>query len=115
VDFYMCCLYYLTRPRDEFQKLLGGELPVGEIYLASDPARMFKVIKAASKPCLAYKVLAAGRKIDNAAQVRQCFETAFKNIKPTDAVVVGMYQQMSDQVGENAGIARDLCASPASR
>src|SRR6266568_6940841 len=23
VDYYMCCLYYLTRPREEFQKLLG--------------------------------------------------------------------------------------------
>jgi hypothetical protein len=115
VDYYMCCLYYLTRPRDEFQKLLGGELPLGEIYLASDPPRMFNVIKSTSKPCLAYKVLAAGRKIDNAAQVRQCFETAFENIKPTDAVIVGMYQQLNDQVGENAGIVRDICAGRTSR
>jgi len=115
VDYYMCCLYYLTRPRDEFQKLLGGELPVGEIYLASDPPRMFKVIKGTTKPCLAYKVLAAGRKIDNASQVRQCFETAFNNIKPADAVIVGMYQQMSDQVGENADIVRDVRAGKPSR
>ena len=115
VDYYMCCLYYLTRPRDEFQKLLGGELPVGEIYLASDPPRMFKIIKGTTKPCLVYKVLAAGRKIDSAAQVRQCFETVFENIKSTDAVIVGMYQQLGDQVGENAGIVRDICASRASR
>ncbi len=33
VDYYMCCLYYLTRPRTEFQKLLGDDLPLGEIYL----------------------------------------------------------------------------------
>ena len=110
VDYYMCCLYYLTRPRDEFAKLLGGELPVGEIYLANDPPRMFKMIQATRKPCLAYKVLAAGRKVENAAQIRQCFETAFANIKPTDAVIVGMYQQLSDQVGENAAIVRELCA-----
>ena len=115
VDYYMCCLYYLTRPRDEFQKLLGDELPEGEIYLASDPPRMFKVIKGTTKPCLAYKVLAAGRKIDNAAKVRQCFEITFNNIKPADAVIVGMYQQLSDQVGENAGIVRDICAARASR
>jgi hypothetical protein len=115
VDYYMCCLYYLTRPRDEFQKLLGGELPEGEIYLASDPPRMFKVIKGTTKPCLAYKVLAAGRKIDNAAKVRQGFEITFNNIKPADAVIVGMYQQLSDQVGENASIVRDICASRASR
>src|SRR5206468_8531647 len=72
VDYYMCCLYYLTRPREEVKKLLGGELPLGEIYLATDPPRMFKVIQAARKPCLAYKVLAAGRQIETPAQVRQC-------------------------------------------
>jgi hypothetical protein len=44
VDYYMSCLYYLTRPREEAQKLLGGELPLGEIYLPSDPPLMFKVI-----------------------------------------------------------------------
>jgi len=108
VDYYMCCLYYLTRPREEFQKLLGGELPLGEIYLPSDPPRMFKVIQATRKPCLAYKVLAAGRRIDSPAQIRQSFETAFKNIKSSDAVIVGMYQQMSDQVGQNCGIVREL-------
>jgi len=108
VDYYMCCLYYLTRPREETQKLLGGELPLGEIYLPTDPPRMFKVIQAARKPCLAYKVLAAGRQIETPSQVRQCFETAFKNIKPTDAVIVGMYQQFSDQVAENAAIVREV-------
>jgi hypothetical protein len=110
VDYYMCCLYYLTRPREEFQKMLGGELPVGEIYLASDPPRMFKSIQATRKPCLAYKVLAAGRKIENSSQVRQSFETAFANIKPTDAVIVGMYQQLNDQVGENASFVREICS-----
>ena len=104
----MSCLYYLTRPREETQKLLGGELPLGKIYLPSDPPRMFKVIQAARKPCLAYNVLAAGRQIESPAQVRRCFETAFKNIKPTDAVIVGMYQQLSDQVGENAAIVREV-------
>ena len=108
VDYYMCCLYYLTRPREEFQKLLGGEVPLGEIYLPSDPPRMFKVIQAARKPCLAYKILAAGRQIESPAQIRQRFETAFKNIKSTDAVIVGMYQQFSDQVGENAAMVREI-------
>ena len=67
VDYYMCCLYYLTRPRKEFQKLLGDTLPLGEIYLPSDPPRMFKTIKAVKKPCLVYKVLAAGRRVDGKA------------------------------------------------
>src|SRR5262245_7233779 len=62
VDYYMCSLYYLTRPREEFQKLLGDTLPLGEIYLPSDPPRMFKAIRSVKKPCLVYKVLAAGRR-----------------------------------------------------
>ena len=113
VDYFMCCLYYLTRPRDELQKLLGGELPLGEIYLPGDPARMFKVIRATRKPCLAYKILAAGRRVETRAQVRQCFETAFANIKPTDAVIVGMWQQFGDQVGENAKTVREVCGKAA--
>lgn len=113
VDYYMCCLYYLTRPREEFAKLLGGHVPLGEIYLADDPSRMFKVIQNARKPCLAYKVLAAGRLIESASQVRQSFEVAFRNIKPTDAVIVGMYQQISDQVTENADLVRQICSEKA--
>jgi hypothetical protein len=110
VDYYMCCLYYLTRPRADFEKLMGGHVPLGEVYLPSDPPHMFKVIQATRKPCLAYKLLAAGRRIDSPAQVRQAFENAFANIKATDAVIVGMYQQLSDQVSENVGIVRELCS-----
>jgi hypothetical protein len=110
VDYYMCCLYYLTRPRAEFQKALGPDLPLGEIYLPSDPPRMFRVIQSVKKPCLAYKVLAAGRRISTTAEVRQAFDTAYRNIKPTDALIVGMYQQFGDQVGENAALVRTLAA-----
>lgn len=111
VDYYMCCLYYLTRPAEEFRKVLGNELPLGEIYLSGDPPRMFQVLRQTRKPCLAYKVLAAGRRIDSAAERRRCFETAFSNIKSIDATIVGMYQQFTDQVAENAGIVRELCAA----
>jgi hypothetical protein len=111
VDYYMCCLYYLTRPREEFQKLLGDDLPIGEIYLPSDPPRMFKVVQAVEKPCLVYKVLAAGRRIGSAAEVKRCLETAVSNVKKTDAFIVGMYQQFGDQVGDNATTVRELCTA----
>jgi hypothetical protein len=110
VDYYMCCLYYLTRPKGELRQLLGDHLPLGEVYLPSDPPRMFKTIQATRKPCLAYKVLAAGRRVGNLAEVRGCFAEAFANIKPTDAVIVGMYQQLGDQVSENAAIVRSICS-----
>jgi hypothetical protein len=61
------------------------------------------------KPCLVYKVLAAGRRVGSAAEVRECFKTALANVKPTDALIVGMYQQHGDQVGENAATVRELC------
>jgi hypothetical protein len=111
VDYYMCCLYYLTRPRAEYKKLLGDNLPLGEIYLPSDPPRMLKTVRAVKKPCLVYKVLAAGRRIGSPAEVRECFKTALDGIKPTDALIVGMYQQHGDQVGANAALVRELCTA----
>jgi hypothetical protein len=114
VDYYMCCLYYLTRPRSEYQELLGRNLPLGEIYLPSDPPRMFKVVKATRKPCLVLKVLAAGWRVNSPAEVRACFSTALENIKPSDAMIVGMYQQFGDQVGANAKLVRELCAKRSS-
>jgi hypothetical protein len=110
VDYYMCCLYYLSRPRSEFQKLLGKDLPLGEIYLPTDPPRMFEAVRATRKPCLVLKVLAAGRRVGSPAEVRACFATALDNIKPSDAMIVGMYQQFGDQVGTNAKLVRELCA-----
>lgn len=110
IDYYMCCLYYLTRPREEFQKILGGVLPLGEIYLPSDPPRMLQVVQKVRKPCLVYKVLAAGRRISSESEIRSCFEFALTGIKPTDALIVGMYQQFNDQVAENAAIVREIGA-----
>jgi hypothetical protein len=110
VDYYMCCLYYLTRPREEFRKLLGKDLPLGEIYLTADRDRMFGVIRAVKKPCLVYKVLAAGRRVGTPAEVRQNLELALTKVKPTDALIVGMYQQFGDQVGDNAAAVREICS-----
>ena len=103
-------LYFLSRTREEYRAILGSDLPLGEIYLPSDPPRMFKAIKATSKPCLAYKLLAAGRRIGSPAEVRRCFDEAFGALKPKDAAIVGMYQQFGDQVAENAAIVREVVA-----
>ena len=108
VDYYMTCLYYLTRPKEELRAILGADLPLGEIYLPSDPPRMFRTIRSTTKPCLAYKILAAGRRISSPAEVRRCFEEAFAGIKATDAVIVGMYQQFDDQVAEDAALVREF-------
>ncbi len=109
VDYYMCCMYYLTRPRVEFQKVLG-EVPMGEIYLPSDRDRMLKVVGTARKPCLVYKVLAAGRADLSAAGIREAFQFTLSHIKATDAMIVGMFQEFGDQVTSNASTVRALCA-----
>jgi hypothetical protein len=113
VDYYMCCLYNLTRPRAELEARLGPDVPLGEVFLPSDPPRMFKVVRAVRRPCLVYKVLAAGRRVGDRAEVRRCFREALANVKPTDALIVGMYQEPGDQVGENAALVRELCGAPA--
>jgi hypothetical protein len=106
-DFYMTAFYYQTRRPEEFKKEFGIE-PVGEVYLASDPPRMCSVIRRVERPCLAYKVLAAGRRCQSAVQVRQAIEWAYQNIKPGDAVIIGMYPRFSDQVGDNTRTVREI-------
>jgi len=49
------------------------------------------------------------RRIGNKAEIRECFKAAVENSKPSDAMIVGMFQQFGDQVGENAALIRELC------
>jgi hypothetical protein len=108
LDYYMTSLYYMVRPRAEFEKLLGGHVPLGEIYLPSDPPRMMETIRKARKPCLAYKLLAAGRTVDSPQQVKERMAVALSGIKRTDAVIVGMYQRFNDQIGQTAQFVREI-------
>jgi hypothetical protein len=109
VDFYMTALYYLTRSPQEFEKLLG-QRPLGEVYLPNDPARMYKAIRSTKRPCLAYKVLAAGRLTDTPKQIDAAFQSAFTNMKPSDGIIIGMYPRYFDQVKDNADRVRRILA-----
>jgi hypothetical protein len=102
VDFYAGCVYNRTRTVDEWKKTLNGEMMEmpGDIYMQSDPPRMYKVIKQTGKPCFAFKILAAGRVSDRG--VEQAFRTAFDSIKPIDGIYVGMFPRTKDEVRENA-------------
>ena len=110
VDYYMTSLYYMIRPRAEFEKLLGGQVPLGEIYLPADPPRMMQTVRNAKKPCLAYKVLAAGRTVNSPQEVKERMGVALDGIKPTDAVIIGMYQRFNDQIGQTAQFMREILA-----
>jgi hypothetical protein len=104
-DFFMACFYYLTRPREEMQRDLG-KVPVGEPFFESDRDEMTAVIRQVGKPCLAFKILAAGMLGWSTASVEQAFRYAFANIKKTDAVIVGMYPRFADEIVENAKYTR---------
>jgi hypothetical protein len=102
VDYFCGCVYNRTRSDEEWRKVLGGELPemTREIYIQSDPPRMYKVMRQTKKPCFAFKILAAGRIADGG--IAQAFRTAFTSIKPIDGVWVGMFPKDKDQVREDA-------------
>ena len=71
---------------------------------------MTDLILKVKKPCLAFKVLAAGRKCESKESVEEAFRYAFGRIKPGDAVVAGMYQKNKNQVKENTEIVRKITA-----
>jgi hypothetical protein len=100
VDFYAGCAYNIRRTPEEFRKLLGGELPemTSDIYLQDDPPRMYAFFQQTKKPCVAYKILAAGR----VGNVERAFERAFRSIKPYDFVCVGVFPRFKDEVKEDA-------------
>jgi hypothetical protein len=100
VDFYAGCVYNRRRTQEELRKLMGGELPEmpSEVYLQDDPPRMYKVLRQTKKPCIAFKIMGAGR-VRNA---EAAFKLAFQSIKPYDLVCVGLFPRIKDEVKENA-------------
>lgn len=102
IDFYAGCVYNRTRTAEEWKQLLGGhtmEMP-NDVYVQSDPPRMYEVMRQTRKTCFAFKILAAGRVPDDG--VAQAFRTAFASIKPQDGVYVGVYPRYKDEIRENA-------------
>ena len=107
VDYYMTCVYERHRSREALEKLLGqAPIPVGEVYLPNDPPRMFRAMRQTKRPCLAFKILAAGRLSENRGWVEQAFRQTLQSIKPTDGVIVGIYDQYADQPAEDAEFVR---------
>lgn len=109
MDFFMTCFYNLARgykgaPAEDKAKLKEGK----ETFLPEDPVAMTEVIKKVSRPCIAFKIMGAGRTCGTPEEVRKSFQFAFDNIKPGDLVNVGMFNGRKNQVAENAAIVRDI-------
>ena len=112
VDFYMAAFYNLNRtPRES---ALVSKVNTGgvEEFRDEDPPAMCRVIRATEKTCLAFKIVGAGRRCESPGSVREAFRFAFDNIKPTDAVVVGMFPKHSDQITDNVEHVLAVCGGP---
>jgi len=108
VDFYMTSFYNVykgTAGRRESSIVTG--IVTEDCFDSGDRDRMCATIRKVAKPCLAFKILAAGRHCGSSADVRKAFKFAFEHIKEQDAVVVGMFPRGKDQVEENTAFTRE--------
>lgn len=94
VDFHCVCFFNCG----SLHIGKGDRFNLGDIVAATE------CIRRIQKPCIAYKIMGAGR-ID----ARMAFEYAFERIKPGDVVNVGMYRGDKDNmVEENAAIVQNI-------
>lgn len=109
-DFYMACLYNLSRSHEEALELAGGPVQ-GEFFYEPDRRRMLSRVAKTKKQCIVFKVYGAGRRCgtreDRLAALREVFAAA----KPSDCVVIGMFPKYSDQVADNAALVREALAA----
>jgi hypothetical protein len=110
VDYYMTCLYRVTRTAEEARKELG-QAPLGETFLERDPERMCEVIRKTPKTCFAFKLLGAGRSVNRSEQLEAAFRFALTHIKPRDAVIVGMFPKFKNEIQENVELVRKITSS----
>ena len=98
VDFYQGSFY---RSNSSLEPKRSGE-----IFEEEARQGMARVLGRVSKPAIAYKILGANRHCKTPAGVERAIRFAFERLKPTDVVLLGMWQKHRDQVAENAGFAR---------
>ena len=100
VDFYMTCVYNLSRPRQEAEQLAGRTVQE-EFFWDPDREKMLARVRQTAKPCLIFKVYAASRKCGSAEDMLAALRLALRYAKPSDAVVIGMFPKRTEQVREN--------------
>jgi hypothetical protein len=106
LDFYMTCLYNLSRSREEASRLAGRKIDE-EFFWEPDREEMLKRVRATRKPCFIFKVYGAGRRCQTAADMRAAMRQVFEYAKPSDCVIIGMYPKLKEQVRENCALVID--------
>jgi len=113
LDFYMACLYNLSKQPRESALVSGVAANEDDRFDDNDRFMMLETIRQTPKTCLAFKILGASRLCATPEQVREAFATAYRDIKPQDACVVGMFPKYRDQVRENVEIVTGLLSAAA--
>ena len=97
-DFYMVSLYNIAGRRGQIVEAKD------ERFRETDRKKALSIIPRLSKPTIAYKVLAAGRR-----DPEKSFQEVFGIIKSSDGILVGVYPKvMSNMVRVNSELARRL-------
>jgi hypothetical protein len=100
LDFYMTCLYNLSRTAEEASKLAERAV-MGEYFHDGDPEAMLRRVRQSRKPCLIFKVYGASRRCASEAQMAAALRQAAEAAKPSDCFVIGMFPKQNEQVRQN--------------
>jgi len=106
IDFYMTCIYNLSRTPEEASQLAGKPVE-DELFWEPDREKMLDRVKRTSKTCLIFKVYAATRHCTSEADMRGALDLVFRYAKPNDCIVVGMFPKYTDQVTQNCRLVRE--------
>jgi len=107
VDWYMVSMYDLSK-QDRHNPIVGGRF-YEERFDHGDRPTAFEFVRSVDKPCIVFKVMACGRLSQTPEQARETLAEAFREIKSTDAVCVGMWNKQRNEIAENASIVREVC------
>lgn len=100
VDFYMTCLYNLSRTRAQAEAVAGHPVQ-GEFFWPPDREQMLRRVRKTAKQCLIFKVYGASRHCRTTADMAAALRLVADYAKPADCVVIGMFPKYRDQVSEN--------------
>ena len=78
VDFYMTCMYNMSRTKEEEEQLAGRKIENDQLFWDPDREKMLTRVKQTSKPCLIFKVYGAGRKCGSPAEMLDALRLVFQ-------------------------------------
>ncbi len=105
-DFYMTAVYNIMKYNHRPSSSITGISNSGESFEEGDVPVMLELVRQIPKTCLVFKILGASRVCGSPEQIEERFRYVFENIKPNDAVVVGMFQRDRDEIRMNADLVK---------